>query len=387
MRTTLILLSMAIPVLAAEAPGQQAALSQKEIDAAVARGLDYLKVAPEPTAHGNYKNADGLILLTCLHGGMSEKNPFFQRLLERMLAAPLLKTYKVALQAMTLEELDRVKYQIRIAECAQFLVDNQTDRGNWHYGRKTDTTVNIKDIPSVASGSRKSDRGPVKLRRFRELRQKPKVVRKIRITQNRVITGNNYDNSNSQYAALGLRACWEAGIILPEQVIYKARQWWVESQHPPEDGGEVNAVASGGEARPRGWNYKAPGERGSPTPAMTAGAIGAVVIYDAMLKKNWKRDPVANSGVAWMAKKFRPSANNLYYMYAVERAGMLYQTDTFGTHDWYIEGAKVILKAQKGNGSWGTRAAGNKAQDVWKTCFAILFLKKATRMIATGGGN
>ena len=65
---------------------------------------------------------------------------------------------------------------------------------------------------------------------------------------------------------------------------------------------------------------------------------------------------------------------------------MLYQTDTFGG-DWYILGAKSILKTQNGNGSWGKREAGDKANDVWKTCFAILFLKKATRMIATGGGN
>ncbi len=73
-------------------------------------------------------------------------------------------------------------------------------------------------------------------------------------------------------------------------------------------------------------------------------------------------------------------------MYAVERAGMLYGTDTFGS-DWYITGAKAILATQNKNGSWGKREADNKAQDVWKTCFAILFLKKATRMIATGGGE
>ena len=40
---------------------------------------------------------------------MSPKNEFFQRLLERMLASKLTKTYKVALQAMALEEPKRAR--------------------------------------------------------------------------------------------------------------------------------------------------------------------------------------------------------------------------------------------------------------------------------------
>ena len=38
-------------------------------------------------------------------------------------------TYIVALQAVVLEEIDRVKYQWRIYKCAQFLIDNQGATG------------------------------------------------------------------------------------------------------------------------------------------------------------------------------------------------------------------------------------------------------------------
>jgi hypothetical protein len=69
-------------------------------------------------------------------------------------------------------------------------------------------------------------------------------------------------------------------------------------------------------------------------------------------------------------------------MYALERAGMLYGTEKFGDHDWYLEGAKSIVRSQKADGSWG--ANNDEEKNTIQTCFAILFLKKATRAIATG---
>ena len=72
-----------------------------------------------------------------------------------------------------------------------------------------------------------------------------------------------------------------------------------------------------------------------------------------------------------------------YYLYALERAGIMSATETFGAHRWYVEGAEAILGAQRGDGSWisplphGDRSETTNA--VWDTCFAILFLKRATR--------
>ena len=43
-----------------------------------------------------------------------------------------------------------------------------------------------------------------------------------------------------------------------------------------------------------------------------------------------------------------------------------------------MEGAKHIVHAQKDNGSWGNKT-DKPDENTWDTCFAILFLKKATR--------
>ncbi|MBV8881254.1 MAG: hypothetical protein JO332_14910, partial [Planctomycetaceae bacterium] len=68
-----------------------------------------------------------------------------------------------------------------------------------------------------------------------------------------------------------------------------------------------------------------------------------------------------------------------YYLYALERAGMLLDVPTIAKHDWYAEGAAAILDAQKADGSWFGGA--NRCKPTWDTCFAILFLKKATQRL------
>jgi hypothetical protein len=361
----------------------QGVVGQKEIDTAIAHGLESLQHAPS-TAGGIGGNCDELILLAMIHGGSSEKT--YEPLLKNVLAAPLEWTYKVSLLAMCLDELDPTFYQVKIAQCAQFLVDNQCKNGQWSYGRTTDATKEFKfdetvpvrkDVATKKGGAR--DFGA-------PVREHKRPAKSITVKQSRQAINDVGDNSNSQYASLGLRACFDSNIKLPEDVLQLARRWWVESQTADESGGKAgkDAVSTGPgpTTKIQGWNYTKPGENGqNPYHAMTAGAVGACVIYEYMLKRDWKKDAVTSAGVNWLAKHWSLDLN-YYYLYALERAGMLYGTDKIGDHDWYWEGAKVIVNDQNADGSWGHRE--KKEENTWDTCFAILFLKKATRAIATG---
>jgi hypothetical protein len=369
-------------LFAAAATTASAQVDQKRIDQAIKKGIEWLKTAPSPGhEHSKAEHSDELILLTMIHAEVSETNPRFKELLKRVLEDPPYQTYKVALQAMCLEELDRVKYQPRIAQCAQHLVDNMCQNGQWSYG----TPTTYKEIPpqpaSIETGPIKKP-GPID---FNAVKVKPKVTRRIAIKAQRD-GGGSGDNSNTQYGALGLRACFDAGITFEEALIHRAAKWWMDSQCAPVDGAAANAVMSGTDARPRGWNYKSP-EDGEAYGSMTAGGIGSVVIYDYMLKKDWKKNPVANAGMSWLNVKWDVKSNpgkggswHYYYLYGLERAGILYDTNMIGKHDWYLEGARLLLEGQDGNGSWQS--------NTWETCFAILFLKKATRpLVASGGGK
>jgi hypothetical protein len=263
------------------------------------------------------------------------------------------------------------------------LVDNQCQNGQWSYGEASpfaDGTPTPALRPGVASGVQEA--GP---------RRKPKVTRKLAVEKRREGPPTG-DNSNAQYAALGLRACHDAGIVLPrETVIRPAKRWWASSQlGMPGDKSMPVATGIGPmTADPRGWSY------GTTDPAyasMTAGAIGAVCIYDHILGEDWKKDKVVAGGIAWVAKNFSVTENVgpcqtggqhpkeflYYYLYALERAGMLYDSPFIGRHDWYLEGARVILDAQKPDGSWAESGPATM-RPAWDTCFAVLFLKRATR--------
>jgi hypothetical protein len=371
-------------------------VDQNRVDEAVRKGITFLKKAPTPGfGAADMTDTFEIVLLTFVHAEVSQTDEKFQEYLKKLLERPLDATYQAVLQAMILEELERVKYQPKIVQAAQFLVDNQCVNGQWSYGDPTPYAKEPPPVKEVASGGAKSRDGA---REFGapSAKEKPKVRTRIPVKKMKDGPANG-DNSNSQYAALGLRACFDAGIVLPPDVIQKARRWWIESQH---DSGGEKGVATGGDISgpPRGWCYNRTdvcAKKHHPYASMTAGAVGAMAIYNFMLDFDRKKDPTIRSGLAWLNAHWSVTTNegspefvtdtkaeSYYYLYALERAGMLLDMPTIGNHDWYLEGAKGILDAQKENGSWA--AGGGRSNSTWDTCYAILFLKKAThRLVAS----
>src|SRR5262249_55177834 len=158
---------------------------------------------------------------TLIHAGASEKS--YKDMLQRCIDRKLEHTYKVALHAMCLEELDATRYQGRIAQCAQFLVDCQASNGQWSYGSPTPAPP-IPFETKVASDDAKKKKSDV--REFGgEAREHKRPKNAIFVKQTRTV-GDKGDNSNSQYAALGLRACFDANVRIPDEVIMRARKWW-----------------------------------------------------------------------------------------------------------------------------------------------------------------
>jgi hypothetical protein len=406
----LCLAALVAPAWGQDDPNKKAfkpnvAVDQKSVDAAIEKGLKYLKASDSPNTHVG--DSDELKLLTHIHGGTPESDPVVQALFKKCFDAPLEKTYKVALLAMCLEEMDRVKYQPKIAQCGQFLLDNIKPNGGFAYG---EPTVYVLDVPTgsprkdvASAGGRATEPPPPPGEKV-----KPAVKNTIKLTKKKDGPSQRSDNSNAQYGALGLRACHDAGVIFPKDVVEKVRKYWVDNQHAGVKGENKDrpAVASGNipVGDPRGWCYNDGqgstecGHGGVPYSSMTAGAVGAVCIYDYMLGKDWKKDKVVLDGLAWLDKNWsvtenvgpcetaRGSGNGwlYYYLYALERTGMLYDTALIGNHDWYLDGAKLLLGAQKPDGSWD---GSHFKHPTWDTCFAILFLKRAThRLVASGPG-
>jgi hypothetical protein len=85
-------------------------------------------------------------------------------------------------------------------------------------------------------------------------------------------------------------------------------------------------------------------------------------------------------GLAWLAKNFTVETNpgplggwHYYYLYGLERAGVLTDEEFLGDHDWYREGAEYLVRGQSEKGHWLSRRPV-----LTDTCFALLFLRRAT---------
>jgi alkylation response protein AidB-like acyl-CoA dehydrogenase len=79
----------------------------------------------------------------------------------------------------------------------------------------------------------------------------------------------------------------------------------------------------------------------------------------------------------------KKGAWHFYWIYAVERAGSMVGTEWFGDRAWYKEGSEWLLSNQQKNGSWFSKDNEKDESDkVCDTCWAILFLKRATKHIA-----
>jgi len=255
----------------------------KTLEDAVRGGMAFLK--SKAAAFARDSRNEELLLWTYYQGGLPESDPDFQTALKAILEKKLEKTYNVSLQAMLLEDLDRVKYQKRLAQCAQYLLDNQCANGQWSYG---DPSIFVEAIV------------------LPPLPPKFKGVRKVPVTKKREGPAAG-DNSNTMYALLGLRACHDAGIVLPGPSVELAAKWWRDTQTRTPG---VKAPAVG----PEGWCYSR--HEHKPYGSMTAGGVGSLAICDYILGRDWKKDREVACGMEWLAKNFSVAYNPGPYEHA-----------------------------------------------------------------------
>ena len=140
---------LAVPASAQDKDGFKinSEVNQVKVEQAIARGIAFLRKSDSPDSSIG-GDSDELKLLTFIHGGVPETDPDFVALLNKCLERKPEKTYKVSLMAMCLEELDRVKYQDKIALYGQFLLDCVKSNGGFTYGEPTQASPDTASVPA-----------------------------------------------------------------------------------------------------------------------------------------------------------------------------------------------------------------------------------------------
>lgn len=194
------------------------------------------------------------------------------------------------------------------------------------------------------------------------------------------------DNSNTQFAALAT---------------------WIGRRHGRENDASILALDKHFRATfmpaQGGWGYGF----GEPTPSMTCAGLVGLATKQGVEQQRRDRiettkggdpsrdqpgrqrqtaadDPVARlalaalGGVMNQADKIpgAPVNGDLYFLWSLERVGMIYGVETIGGVNWYDWGKRRLLKMQGPDGQWHGKGKWEYHGAV-ATSFAILFLSRA----------
>ena len=196
------------------------------------------------------------------------------------------QTYEAALKIMALEAVDAGKHHDEIARIARYLCKIQCPSGGWSYG----DTCRL----------------------------------------------GRTDNSNSQFGILGIHSAARCGVDIPAQVWEKAKTYYVRGQN-----------------RDGGWGYQQ-GDNQS-YGSMTAAGTASLYLCDLRLHVHagvcgeYPDQSRFQSGLTWLANSFSVTRNpgrdmwKFYYLYSLERVGVLCARRYLGRHDWYLEGVEHLV--------------------------------------------
>jgi hypothetical protein len=354
MRRKSITLAIALAVLASPVM-LHADISPEQVRNSIDRAVSFLK--RQQNNNGTWPDhpafvggITGLCTLALLNAGVDVQDETMQKPLAylRSLAAANTshavrgaptQTYVVSLQTMVFCAAEPKKDLLLIRRLAKWLEDSQLlsgeGKGGWSY-------------PSAAAASS--------------------------------------DESNSQFALLALYEAERAGIKVNERTWRLALQYWQHRQNPDGSWGYLGRPGSG---------------------SMTCAGITSVIIAsgelnhgDAMVVggqvtccgDQHANDAVEN-GLRWLERNFsvhtNPSAsgakatqgNLLYYLYGVERTGRMTARRFIGQHDWYREGADMLVRNQDNlSGFWKGAGLAETNPNVG-TSLALLFMAKGRRPV------
>lgn len=334
-------------LVAALAVGRPAtAATEQEIEAARLKGVEFLRSQQQTDGSWEFANYNtgctALCTLALIENGVPLSDPVVDKGYKfvKKQASEVKNTYEVALSILLLARVgDRLdKPTIRMLGAR--LLAGQNKGGGWGY------TCPQVDA-SVLSNLKKLDR-----------------------------QDGDGDNSCTQFGVLGLWVASRYGVPIDEAMSEVASRF-LDGQN--EDGG---------------WSYKpSTMQKKEPTgPAMTcAGLFSLTVARATRIRAAQKEksgtggeqrgeratllaDPAYNKGfnkVGEFAKGISAGSPK-YFMWSVERLGVLLGLEKINQADWFNLGADALLKTQRPDGSW----AENK-EALSDTSFAILFLRKA----------
>jgi len=362
--TAVFSMVLSSPVRAAE-PGSTGAFYARVAEAET-RGVKFLltQIGPDGAALGEvdpanprYGGRTALCVYALRAAGVDAKHPDIQRAAQWLLNAKLTGTYAVAMRACAMAEMHD---------------DHATADAPLTPTSTAATTPTTTPATTSAPATAPADASAA-------ARLKEDVAWLLRAaadngaytyTSSHGKPAPEFDNSNAQFAVLGLWTAAQHGVEIPPPFWGLIERYWLLQQQP--DGG---------------WGYFA-----RPLPATTktygsmtaAGLATLYITFDTLHREDFLRckasaesKPIAD-GLKWLTKNVTTDQNpklgeNRYYywLYTLSRVGLASGFKQFGGVDWYAQGGTELIRRQNPDGSWDYAD-----ERLPSTAFALLFLTR-----------
>jgi hypothetical protein len=318
----------------------------ERVNHAIDRGVEYLRTYDG--THQPQRNYLGLLGLTLLECGVSEKDPTVQDIANwlRMREHDLNRTYELATDILFLDRLNDPEDRPIIRTFGHRLMGGQNRWGAWSY-----------DCPV------KNKRG----QRYGEPVNPKAPPRPSAMT----FQG---DNSNTQFAILGLWVARRHG-VQAERALLAAERHFRETQ-----------------LREGSWCYDS--RNVASRDSMTCAALMGLAMRHGMIAGRGRdirpdqpvevSDKAVTQGLNFLGRSMKKikqvggsvvgveARDALYYLWSLERMAVIYNLRTVGEREWYPWAAEMLVEAQKIDGSWEGRF-----QPLVNTCFALLVLRRS----------
>ncbi len=377
-------------------PASLSAAEQLKVDRAIADGVWYLRDTARPDGGWGPNNAEDNVGFACLPAlallecGVPPSDPVIQNAARAVRAGlehlpPRYENYQRSLAILFLDRLgeERDRELIQYLTLALMLSQHPTE-GAWTYGgpaperKRVPQLLRILKDPTDTYASGTPSKSDVQLfKEFRDEKQFMPAWRKLAL-DGRSFEPRAWDNSNTQFAILALWVAQRHGVAVERSIAlveHHFRTTQLALGVDPE-GHNLNLEGS--------WYYDR-SRNSSRWPSMTcSGLLGLAAAHGAAKAPKEKNqrpldDPAIQKGLAMLAREIdrkdevRPP--DYYFLWSLERVGVLFNLTKIDGKDWYAWGCKILLPLQK-NGGWsdGGYYGSNPALD---TAFVLLFLKRA----------
>jgi hypothetical protein len=365
----------------------QTAPNESQITQARLKGVEFLKSKQLDDGSwefpGHEVGITALCTLALLENGLPQSDPVIDKghRFVKKSTKELGSTYDIALSIVLLSRLDEYGNKQTIRDLGARLIAGQNTGGGWSYTCPAKITSSILTNPETRPKPPEGV-GDNSCTQFAVLglwtasrtgmdidQPMAAIARRFRTTQNSdggwpytttPAQGDKAAAPNPSGSAMTFAGLFSLTVARANKLRKQLEEKELSGDDKSKTSGSKKAASSSAKKK----DEKPDEKKDAPSEAAEKTDEGATLV----------KDPIFAKGLERAGQFVQGGDQARYFLWTIERLGVLLGLEKIGGVDWFAKGADILLKTQQPDGSW---PESHNDKGLSQTSFAILFLRKA----------